>query len=287
MMDTNGEGSLRGKGSLQLHPARGSGPMLVCSLAGAALLLCVPPHAHAQQARGAAAKPPPTARAQEPFDPTGYWVSLITQNWQYRMVVPGPGEYADIPMNPQAKKTADAWHAAAAIAAGQQCEAYGAAVLMRNPERLHISWQDDEMLQVQTDEGMQTRLLHFKAASGTPPPPSLQGFSTAHWILDTTVNTFGAPLGGAAGHPPYGSLRIDTSDLLPGLLRKNGVPYGADTKMSEYWDLREISPTQQWLTVSTKVQDPQYLFEPYVYDSIFQKEPDGSKWDPSPCSLTS
>jgi len=267
--------------------ARRSGAaMLGCSLAGAVLLVCAPPLRAQQPA--AASKPPPSARAQEPFDPTGYWVSLITQNWQYRMVVPGRGEYADIPMNAQAKKTADAWRSAADIAAGKQCEAYGAAVLMRNPERLHISWQDDQTLRVDIDEGMQTRLLHFKAAaSGTPPAASLQGYSRAHWILDTTVNTFGASLPGAVGHPPYGSRRVDTNDLLPGLLRKNGVPYGADTTMSEYWDLRTLSPTQQWLTVSTKVEDPEYLFEPYVYDSIFQKEPDGSKWDPSPCSLTS
>lgn len=279
-MNTIRAGQWRSRGACR------SGTSLLCSLS-AALLVTQAPLAQAQAA-SAAKKPPPTARAQEPFDPTGYWVSLVTQNWQYRMVVPGPGEYADIPMNPMAKKTADAWRAATDIAAGKQCEAYGAAVIMRNPERLHIGWQDDETLRVDIDEGQQTRLLHFKpAASGTPQAPSLQGYSTAQWVLYTEANTFGAPARTGAGEPHYGSLRVDTVDMLPGLLRKNGVPYGADTKMSEYWDLRVVSPTQQWITVSTKVEDPQYLFEPYVYDSIFQKEPDGSKWAPSPCSLTS
>lgn len=268
--------------------ARRGSTVLIGSLSAALLLLICQTSAVQAQGDSAAKQPPPTARAQAPFDPAGYWVSLITQNWQYRMVVPGPGEYADIPMNPQAKKAADAWHATADIAAGKQCEAYGAAVIMRNPERLHISWQDDETLRVDIDEGQQTRLLHFKpAASGTPRAPSLQGYSTARWVLYSKANTFGAPAGPGTGQSHYGSLRVDTVDLLPGLLRKNGVPYGADTKMSEYWDLRALSPTQQWITVSTKVEDPQYLFQPYVYDSIFQKEPDGSKWDPSPCSLTS
>ncbi len=280
-MDTRREGQWR------RCAARRGGRALVCGLSAALLAVCQAPGVQAQQPR-AATKPPPTAREQAPFDPTGYWVSLITQNWQYRMVVPGPGEYADIPMNPQARKAADAWRAAAATAADQQCEAYGAAVIMRNPERLHISWQDDETLRVQIDEGMQTRLLHFKpASSATPQAPSLQGYSTAHWIVDSTVNTFGAPVRTDTGQQHYGSLRVDTNDMLPGLLRKNGVPYGADTQMSEYWDLRALSSTQQWITVSTKVEDPQYLFQPYVYDSIFQKEPDGSRWDPSPCSLTS
>lgn len=232
----------------------------------------------------AAAKAPPTPRAQAPIDATGYWVSLITQNWQYRMVVPGRGEYADIPLNDTAKKFADAWNAAADTAAGKACEAYGAAVLMRNPERLHIVWQDDQTLRVDTDAGMQTRLLHFGPVAAQE-AASLQGHSSAHWQIDSVMNTFGAPEGrGDASH--YGSLIVHTDHLLAGLLRKNGVPYGADTTVDEIWDLRSLSPTDQWLTVSTKVDDPQYLFRPYVYDSIFQKEPDGSKWHSSPCSLT-
>ncbi|HTT06957.1 MAG TPA: hypothetical protein VMF64_16885 [Steroidobacteraceae bacterium] len=232
----------------------------------------------------AAAKPAPTPRAQAPIDPTGYWVSLITQNWQYRMVVPGRGEYADIPLNDKAKKFADAWSAAADTAAGKACEAYGAAVLMRNPERLHILWQDEQTLRVDTDAGRQTRLLHF----GTPASQqsaSLQGYSSARWQIDRVVNTFGAPVG-RDGSSHYGSLIVHTDHLLPGLLRKNGVPYGADTTVGEIWDLRILSASDQWLTISTKVEDPQYLFQPYVYDSIFQKEPDGSKWSPGACSLT-
>jgi hypothetical protein len=231
-----------------------------------------------------ASKPAPTPHAQAPIDLTGYWVSLITQNWQYRMVVPGRGEYADIPLNDTAKKFADAWNAAADIAAGKACEAYGAAVLMRNPERLHILWQDEQTLRVDTDAGRQTRLLHF-GTSARQPTASLQGYSSAHWQIDRVVNTFGAPVG-RDGSPHYGSLIVHTDHLLPGLLRKNGVPYGADTTMGEIWDLRSLSASGQWLTISTKVEDPQYLFQPYVYDSIFQKEPDGTRWSPGACSLT-
>ena len=75
--------------------------------------------------------------------------------------------------------------------------------------------------------------------------------------------------------------------MLPGLLRKNGVPYGPDTKMHEWWDLRTEPTGEQWLSISTKVEDPEFLLEPYFYDSVFKREPDGSKWDPSPCSLSS
>jgi hypothetical protein len=79
---------------------------------------------------------------------------------------------------------------------------------------------------------------------------------------------------------------VNTDDLLPGLLRKNGIPYGAATTVREYWDLRRLAG-QQWITVSVQVEDPEYLQTPYVYDSIFQKEPDSSKWEPAPCTLGS
>jgi hypothetical protein len=218
------------------------------ALLGALALLSDAPSALWAQSP-AAAKPPATPRAQAPIDATGYWVSLITQNWQYRMVVPGRGEYADIPLNGAAKKFADAWSAAADSSAGKACEAYGAAVLMRNPERLHIVWQDDQTLRVDTDAGLQTRLLRFgplASQSGA----SLQGQSSAQWQIDRVVNTFGAPEGGDnTGH--YGSIIVHTDHLLAGLLRKNGVPYGADTRVDEIWDLRSLSPTDHWLTIST------------------------------------
>jgi hypothetical protein len=227
-----------------------------------------------------------SARAAAPFDATGDWVSLVTQNWRYRMVVPTRGDYAGIPINARGEQFADAWSAAADIAAGKQCEAYGAPGIMQIPERLHISWQDEETLRVDTDAGMQVRLLHFERDPSTEElAPSLQGYSKARWELFTLSNSFGAADEAPQG-PRYGSLVVNTDHLLPGLLRKNGVPYGADTKMNEYWKLRTLG-TDQWLTISTSIEDPQYLSGPYVYDSIFQREAGGSQRDPSPCSLTS
>jgi hypothetical protein len=264
-----------------------------------------PPVRQTQQVAGSAAKAvaapeAPSAsspRTQAPFDPTGYWVSLITQNWRYRMVVPGKGEYADVPINMQAKQIADAWSAVPDEAAGKACEAYGGAIIMRNPERLHISWLDDNTLRVDTDEGMQTRLLHFlppavPSPSGmipAPPQPTVaaswQGHSVAQWILGPPLAAEAAA-GTAADQRRSGSLVVNTADLLPGLLRKNGIPYGAATRVREYWDLRRLA-AQEWITVSVQVDDPEYLQTPYVYDSIFQKEPDSSRWEPTPCTLGS
>lgn len=231
---------------------------------------------------------PMNAREQAAFDLNGYWVSLITQNWQYRMIVPGPGEYADLPINRLAKQVADAWKVGPDEAAGKQCEAYGGAVIMRLPERLHIHWLDANVLQVDTDSGMQTRLLHFRPEpAGAQLSPSLQGYSRAKWVVLTGKNLLFAPPREQQSDRRFGSLEVTTDHLLPGLLRKNGVPYGRETRVREWWDLRTERTADQWLSISTKVQDPEYLLEPYIYDSVFGKESDGSKWDPSPCSLSS
>jgi hypothetical protein len=277
-------------------------PGSACSLAGrtssvlwrARWLLCACAWLWSAQTQAAAPgapapKPKPTPQAQTPlgFDLPGYWVSIVTQNWRFRMVVPTRGDYAEIPLNLAAKQFADAWNPAPDEAAGKQCEAYGAAAIMRVPERLHISWQDPSTLAVQTDSGMQTRLLRFApTAADAAAAASWQGYSVAHWELHQAP--FGRPGGPGAGQPKreYGGMAVMTTHMLPGLLRKNGVPYSGKAQMSEYWEVNGEPEGDQWLTVTTELQDPEYLQTPFYFTSIFQKEPDGSKWDPTPCSLT-
>ena len=48
------------------------------------------------QGRGGPPGPPPTAKAAAPEDLTGYWVSLVTEDWRYRMVTPPKGDYASV-----------------------------------------------------------------------------------------------------------------------------------------------------------------------------------------------
>jgi hypothetical protein len=264
-------------------------------LRGAGCLLCVCAWLWSPGTRAAAppkaSAPKPTPEAQTPlgFDLPGYWVSIVTQNWRFRMIVPGRGEYVEIPLNLAAKKFADAWNAATDEAAGKQCEAYGAAAIMRVPERLHISWQDGSTLVVQTDAGMQTRLLRFAptaADAAASASPSWQGYSVAHWDLHAAPGPRGPPRAGAKPTPQYGGMEVTTTHMLPGLLRKNGVPYSDKAQMSEYWEVNGEPDGDHWLTVTTELQDPEYLQTPFYFTSIFQKEPDGSKWDPTPCSLT-
>jgi hypothetical protein len=249
----------------------------------------------------AQAPAPGTPRAMSPIDLTGNWVSIVTEDWRFRMVTPPPKDYASVPLNAAARAVADKWDPAADEAAGNACKSYGAGNIMRVPGRLHISWQDDTTLKIETDAGQQTRLLHF---TGTPGgDPSWQGYSQASWEV-AGGNAFGGGgrggagggggggggRGGAAGGPPPpprgGSLKVVTTRLKEGYLRKNGVPYSEDARVTEYFDLSPMPNNGQLIVVTTIVDDPRYLTQQFVVSSQFKKEADGSKWDPTPCSST-
>jgi len=266
---------------------------LLCGLA-AALLACGVVRLEAQRGN-VPPGPRPLPRAAAPIDLTGYWVSIVTQDWRWRMVTPRKGDYVGIPMTLEAKKVADAWDPAKDEAAGEQCKSYGAPALMSVPGRLHITWQDDSTLRVDTDAGMQTRLFRFSDAQAPRAATrTWQGTSVAQWQPARAVGGFGVLLLRPAERssddkPPAlkgGSLRVVTTNLRPGYLRKNGVPYSANAELTEHWDVYKRPNGEEWLTITTEIVDPLYLREPRLVALPFKKEPNGAKWDPTPCSAT-
>jgi hypothetical protein len=207
--------------------------------------------------------PPPAPRAAAPIDLTGYWVSIVTQDWRWRMVTPRKGDYQGIQLTPEAARVAEAWDPDKDEAAGEQCKSYGAPALMMVPGRLHITWQDDTTLKVDTDAGQQTRLLRFgNAQSAADAPRTWQGISQAQWLMPRpNVPLQLRPADRAADTPAVrptgGSLQVVTKNLRAGYLRKNGVPYSENAVMTEYWDLYKRSNGEQWLTITTQLEDPQ------------------------------
>lgn len=227
-----------------------------------------------QRGGGPAAK---AGRDAAPIDLTGYWVSYVTENWRYRMVTPPKGEYRRIPSSPAAVPVINAWDPAADERAGNQCKSYGAAAIMSVPGRLHITWQDAETLRIETDAGMQSRIFHFSPGASTAVSAAAstwQGNSTATW----------EPAGNGGGGG--GSLRVVTTNLRAGYLRKNGVPYSERATLTENFDIATLPDGGKLLLVTTVVEDPVYLTGPYVVSPHFKKEADATKWDPTPCSST-
>ena len=215
--------------------------------------------------RGRGAGPALSPRQAAPIDLAGYWVSPIIEDWKYRMVTPTKGVFDAVPLNAEGRKVGESWDPAKDEAAGEQCRAYGAGGIMRLPGRLRISWQDDTTLKVETDTGTQTRLLRFGNAPA-PAEATWQGHSLAQW------NTAAR------------NLKVVTSSLRPGYVRKNGAPYSEKAIVTEYWDLNELPNGDRWLTVITKVEDPQYFTRTYTTSSDFKKLPDAAGWSPTPCS---
>jgi len=231
--------------------------------------------------RGAPAGPPPTGRAAAGFDPTGYWVSVVTEDWRFRIHTPPKGDYEGIPLSPAGKAKADMWDPAKDEAAGEQCRAYGAAGIMRIPTRLHITWQDDRTLKIETDAGMQSRLIHFGAAPDAE-GGDWQGVSVGTWEYPKTL--FPLFLGRGGGPPPGAALKVVTTRMKPGYLQKNGAPYGPNAVLTEYFDRFDVPDGLSVLLVKQELVDPDNLSTPYWVSPHFKKQSDASGWNPTPCS---
>jgi hypothetical protein len=252
--------------------------MRVFAAVAAACLLVAPVTMHAQRGgRGGGRGTPATAREGAAIDLTGYWVSVISEDWKFRMVTPKKGVYDSLMLSAEGRRVADTWDPAKDEAAGEQCRSYGAANIMRVPGRLHITWQDDSTLRIDTDAGTQTRLLRFGAAAAAAlidEAPSWQGKSVAEWQYAA----------GARGAARTGNLTVTTTNLRAGYVRKNGAPYSDKTVLTEYFDRNTMPNGDVWFTVTTKVDDPVYSRGPYLTTTDFKKLPDAAGWNPTPCS---
>ncbi len=216
------------------------------------------------------AGPPPSPRAAAPLDFTGQWVAIVNEDWRWRMMTPPKGDYPGIPLNAEGRKVAEAWDPAE----DGSCKAYGAPGLMRMPTRLRIRWDGDDVIEIRTDAGRQIRRLEF--APSAPGARSLQGVSAAEWVRPPVV-------GRRPVAPEGGYLKVVTTNLGPGWLRKNGVPYSEDTVLTEYFDRFKGPDGSEWLMVTAVVEDPKYLAGRFITSSHFRREPQGGKWDPQAC----
>jgi hypothetical protein len=237
--------------------------------------------------------PSGNGRRVAPIDLTGTWVSVITEEWQYRMVTPAKGyffsdqDYSALPHGPgmdgeggaptnrEGWKIAIAWDPAKDEAAGEQCKSYGAFGGMRLPGYLRVSWQDDSTLKMELTAGNQVRLFNFGAKPAPAGAPTWQGHSVAEWEHARR----------APGDAPNGNLKVVTTRLRPQYARKNGIPISANANLEEHYFRYTTPDGNQWLVVTAELTDPQYYDEPWTLTSHFKKVPDNSRpWNPRPCS---
>jgi hypothetical protein len=263
--------------------------------------------------------PPPAPRAQAPIDLTGVWASAITEDWQWRMMTPARGDFIAVPLNADGDKIGKAWDPAADVANKNECKPFGAAGILRLPTRVRFEWVDDRTLKMDMDLGTQTRTLRFDKSQPTG-ERTWQGHANAEWIDlpapgrgrggggggggaapapapgapgGVAPAAGGAPAGGggrgaARGGPPpapSGGLKVVTTHLREQYLRRNGVPVSENAIVTEYFDVVASPTGENWLIVKTVVDDPRYMTQPYIVSSQFKKEPNASKWSPTPCEV--
>ncbi len=214
------------------------------------------------------------ARDVAPIDLTGQWVSIVTEDWRFRMVTPPRNDYPGLPLNQAARAVADAWDPGRDAAEGNECKSYGAAAIMRVPGRLRISWADDSTLEIEADAGRQTRRLHFDGAPESSGEPTWQGVSEAEWVMH----------GAGRGQPAVnGTLKVETTGMRAGYLRKNGVPYSESARLTEYFELLTHPDGTEWLVALSILDDPEYFTTRVITSSNFRRQTDRSGWDPQPC----
>jgi len=243
-------------------------------------MLCLIAALCAQRNADAQFGPPPPmpgpARDVSPWDPTGQWVAIVTEDWRFRMVTPHKNDYPGLPLTATARAAADAWDPQRDVAQGNECKAYGAGGIMRIPTRLRIDWENESTLRILTDAGRQERILHFDGTEPEGVTPTLQGLSRAQWELHS---------GGFRQPPSNGSIKVVTTDMAAGYFRKNGVPYGENAVLTEYFDLQEMHDGTQWLVVVSVLEDPEYFYERVITSTNFRREADRRGWNPEDCRV--
>jgi hypothetical protein len=261
------------------------------------ILAALCPVAFAQVPAAIQPAPPTTPKASAPIDLTGYWVSLVTEDWRYRMLTAPRYDYYSIPLNEDAKKVAYTWDEAKTP--GESCRNFGAPTIMRVPGRVHVTWENNNALKFEMDAGKQTRILNFGPEKSTG-EASLQGVSTAQWQTPLSIRASLAKISAQnpvtpgfpgivnrqqqAAEPQHtGTLKVVTTHLRPGFLRNNGVPFSANTTLTEYYDVHKEKNGDVWLVVTSIVDDPQYLDAPWVTTTHFRKQNDANGWDPQAC----
>jgi hypothetical protein len=241
------------------------------------------------------------------------------------MVVPNKGNSDSIQLTPAGQAILNAWDPAKDEAEGNQCKGYGAGAISRLPTRAHVTWQDDNTLKWESDQGTQTRLFKFgvPVQSVDASARSWQGVSVATWEPVAGGGRGGAaPAGGARGGPgapaglpaapqaatddaaallpvnappaaagargnnQNGWLKVVTNNVKSGYLRKNGVPYSEKATITEYFQPMPETYGVRYMVVTTIIEDPEYLTGPLITSSNYKKLPDTNNgWDPQPCSV--
>jgi hypothetical protein len=184
---------------------------------------------------------------------------------------PELGDYAGLPLNDAGRLRAESWDASILTLPEHQCKPHPAPYAFRGPNDLRITAETDPVSHQITDYVITGTYLGVKRTvwlDGRTHPPEYAahtwgGFSTGTWQGN--------------------KLKVVTTHIKAGWLRRNGIPHSDEVVLTEYF-FRHA----EILTVVNIVQDPIYLTEPLVRSINWvwnpeQNPPPSKTFNPSFC----
>jgi hypothetical protein len=187
------------------------------------------------------------AQTRVGFNPSGVWSPMYHEDELERTDPGSPvGDYLGMPINDDARLRADSWDADLISAPEHQCIPHSAIYAMRAPSNLKISTiEDPTTAQIiafvidGTYDGPRTIWMDGRPHPSQFAAHTWSGFSTGEWEGDT--------------------LRIETTHLKAGYLRRNGIAFSDQATLTEFLDLHD-----KYLTLTSIAEDRVYLTEPLV-----------------------
>jgi hypothetical protein len=184
------------------------------------------------------------------MDLSGEWGQKMHEDAPERGGGPEIGDYTGIPINDADRMRGDTWDAEKWTQLEHECEPHPADYAPRGPGSMRI-WADMDPFTMQVTAWhteimwMQPQRVTYMDGRPRPPeyaPRTWQGFSTAEWVADM--------------------LKVTTTHLKEGWLRRNGLARSEKAKLTEFFIRHD-----DYLTLVTVVHDPVYLTEPFIRSS--------------------
>jgi len=186
------------------------------------------------------------------IDFSGEWAPRFYEDQPERVAGPELGDYLGLPINDAARERADTWAASIQSTPEWQCRPHSADYIWRGPSQLRITKEVDPVTrQILAFHAEWLRSIdNIYYLDGRPHPSANSphtwgGFATAKWDGDM--------------------LTVTVTHLKEGYVRRNGVPRSDLATVTEHW-VRHGN----WLTVTTVVNDPVYLTEPFVRSTDYE-----------------
>jgi hypothetical protein len=199
-------------------------------------------------------------------DISGHWATLFHEDNPERGTGPSLGEYQGLPINDDARAHGMTWDASIQGLPEWRCRPHNPDYAMRSPQHAQIwaVWdnvsREVKSWRIALERTASDRIIYMdgRPHPGPNAPHTWSGFSTGQWIGDI--------------------LKVTTTHLKVGYIRRNGLPASDQRTFTEYL-MRRDNGYLSWVTI---IYDPVYMTEPLIRSSEYLWDP-YTRVDAAPC----